>query len=254
MIYDCFMFFNEVELLELRFKTLNHVVDYFVIAEIDITHSGKQKGYLFDITQYPEYAHKIIHLKDFCYPQKNAWIVENAHRNLIAKGLTNASPGDYILISDLDEIPNPVGLKQCIGLGYTKFSFKQDLFYFYVNNLSGIEWHGTVATRFDHFTTPQDVRNKRWSSPFLVHNGGWHYSSMGGKERIRTKFDAFAETELNTSELMSDDNLNDCLATGRDLTDRKESYAKTRVLKDSEITHKEIFEWREKHKEFYKWD
>lgn len=252
MIYDCFMFFNEVELLDLRLRTLKDHVDYFVLAEINITHSGKPKPYYFDEFKHEFKDYNIIHLKDICYPQTDPWIVENAHRNLIAKGLAGAKHNDYALISDVDEIPNPEKIKEAISAGHKSFSFKQDLFYFYVNNLSGIEWHGTVGTRIDHFTTPQDIRNHRWEHKIVLQDGGWHYSSMGGKERIRTKFEAFAESQLNTRELMSDENLDICLETGRDLTDRKNEWAKTRLLKDSEITHKEIFDWRIKYPNFYK--
>jgi beta-1,4-mannosyl-glycoprotein beta-1,4-N-acetylglucosaminyltransferase len=224
MIYDCFMYFNEDELLDLRFKTLCDTVDYFVIAEIDITHSGKSKGYLFDIDRFTEYKDKIIYLKDFCYPQENPWIVENAHRNLISKGIVLANPEDYILISDLDEIPNPEKIKEGISLNLESFGFKQDLFYFYVNNLSGIEWRGTVATKKRSIKSPQDVRNNRWDRLVNFNNGGWHYSSMGGKERIRTKFEAFAENQLNVPSLMGDENLDVCLQTGRDLTARGEDF------------------------------
>jgi beta-1,4-mannosyl-glycoprotein beta-1,4-N-acetylglucosaminyltransferase len=99
--------------------------------------------------------------------------------------------------------------------------------------------------------TPQDIRNNRHFYTF-VRNGGWHYSSMGGKERIRQKFDAFAETDFNLPSLMCDDNLDKCLETGKDLTDRQEEYAQKRFITESEITHKEVLEWKNEYTNFYK--
>ena len=42
-IYDCFMFNNENDLLEIRLNILNNYVDYFIIIESSETHSGLKK-------------------------------------------------------------------------------------------------------------------------------------------------------------------------------------------------------------------
>ena len=47
MLIDSFLFFNETELVELRIKYLNKIVDYFVVVEADITHQGKKKNGIF---------------------------------------------------------------------------------------------------------------------------------------------------------------------------------------------------------------
>lgn len=252
-IYDCFIFFKEFELLELRLKTLNEVVDYFVIAEINITHSGLPKPYYFEENRerFKEYEDKIIYLKDIAYPQTNPWIVENAHRNMLQRGWENVTQDDYIMISDLDEIPNPKAILNGINLHLNIFSLVQDLYCFYVNCKSNQEWIGTVVAKWDKIVSPQDIRNNRHCNKF-IYNGGWHYTSMGGKERIKEKFAAFAETDFNIPQFMNDENLDQCLETGKDLTDRKEAYAQKRFIKDSEITHKEIFEFKDKYPTFYK--
>ena len=46
-IFDCFTFFNELELLELRLKMLSPYVDYFVLVESNITFRGDSKTFLF---------------------------------------------------------------------------------------------------------------------------------------------------------------------------------------------------------------
>lgn len=86
MIYDCFIFFNEVELLDLRLRTLKDTVDYFVLAEIDITHSGKKKRYYFDEFKGMFKDYNIIHVKSDSIKFQDPWQVENAHRNLLAEG------------------------------------------------------------------------------------------------------------------------------------------------------------------------
>lgn len=251
MIYDCFIFFNEIELLLLRMKTLNNLVDKFVIVEIGTTHTNKPKPYYFDEFAYlfREYESKIIRVKRDNLNLEGAWVIENAHRNLISEGIKDAGPEDIIMISDVDEIPNPETIKASLHLN--QFSLVQDLFCFYVNCKSNQEWVGTVVSKKKLIKTPQDIRNNRHFYTF-VRNGGWHYSSMGGKERIRLKFDSFAETDFNLPSLMSDANLDKCLETGKDLTDRQEDYAQKRFITESEITHKEILEWKNEYPNFYK--
>jgi len=47
-VYDCFPFFNELDVLEIRLKELWDVVDVFVLAESNLSHSGKPKEYIFE--------------------------------------------------------------------------------------------------------------------------------------------------------------------------------------------------------------
>ena len=53
MFIDAFLFFNEKELVELRVKYLNDIVDYFVVVEADITHQGKKKDW-----NFPDFMNK----------------------------------------------------------------------------------------------------------------------------------------------------------------------------------------------------
>ena len=110
MIYDCFTFFNELDLLEIRLNVLNDVVDRFVLVEATKTHSGKDKPLYFNDNKerYKAFQHKVIHVIVDDYPPfVTAWTYENHQRNAILRGLTQANPDDAIMISDLDEIPRP---------------------------------------------------------------------------------------------------------------------------------------------------
>lgn len=252
VIYDCFMFFNEVELLDLRLRTLKNHIDYFVLAEINITHSGKSKPYYFDEYKHLFSQYNIIHLKDIAYPQINPWIVENAHRNMLQRGYADAMPSDYIIISDLDEIPNPEKIHEGIDCGINYFGLHQELYCFYVNCKSSQVWAGSVISKKKYIKSPQDIRNRRCDQLINFSNGGWHYTSMGGKDRIRLKFDSFAETDFNIDRYMSDNNLDQCLATGKDLTDRTEECFQKRFITENEVTHKEVLTWKNDYPEFWK--
>lgn len=110
-IYDCFTYFNESEILELRLAHLYDTVDFFVIVEADMTHRGEKKEYNFEKIKdkVSLYQDKIIYVKLKLKKdglEKNEWLLENAQRNGILDGLKNCSEDDLILISDLDEIPS----------------------------------------------------------------------------------------------------------------------------------------------------
>lgn len=107
-IYDCFIFFNELDLLEIRLNELNGFVDYFVIVESDKTFTGNYKGYIFEKnkSKYKSILHKIIYIKVTMPSKINPWQAEFLQRNKIKEGLKNCNENDIILISDIDEIPN----------------------------------------------------------------------------------------------------------------------------------------------------
>src|SRR5579863_8430750 len=118
MIYDCFTFFNELELLELRLNELAGVVDRFVIVEATKTHSGKPKPlhYRDNQARISRFHSQIIHvIVDDMPVSDDAWTLENFQRNCIVRGLTGCRPDDFILISDLDELPRAGVVKRMAG-------------------------------------------------------------------------------------------------------------------------------------------
>lgn len=111
-IYDCFTFYNELELLDLRLHLLAPYVDYFVLVEANVTLRGEPKELFFtkNRKQFVDFSDKIIHLvmrvqeKD---TRPNDWSIEKAQRNYIQHGLDNCADDDIVIISDADEILNP---------------------------------------------------------------------------------------------------------------------------------------------------
>ena len=245
MIYDCFTFFNENELTELRMKTLWDYVDYFVVCEAKQTHTGIPREPIFR-----QFNKKVIYVLVEKFPEElDDWGRENYQRNALAKGYEHAGPNDLILISDVDEIPNPSKLKRWSGTNKPIFAFEQKLYFYYVNNVSeSLLWKGTVAALKRAFPEPQYLRDNRWNAFPIVTGGGWHYTSIGGKERIREKFAAFAEQDYNIDKYMGDENLDECLRTGRDLTSRG---VVNRFIDISEHDHKELKKWIIKYPQFY---
>lgn len=208
-IFDCFPFFNELEILELRFMELYDTVDYFVIVEANRTHNGTPKEFIFENnkSRFKKWLDKVIYVKVEDMPEYDPTYVfklEYYQRNQIWRGIKDvAKPGDKILVSDCDEIPNVDKLKENLN-STIRMTFKMTLFYYYVNNTCLGSWCGTVMDNFENVT--KRIQSMRWFSiknryrkrvPWVIRDGGWHYAYMtgGDVDRIRQKIALFAETD-----------------------------------------------------------
>ncbi len=196
MMYDCFPFFNELDLLEIRLNTLNKVVDKFILVEASKTQSLVDKPFYFEENKgrYKEFLDKIIHVKVEDHPATGGWAMENFQRNCIVRGLCQANlmSNDTVAISDLDEIWNPIYAEEVEKLlSEHKFvSMEMKYLVFYLN-LETVDkkWTGTIFTKgetlIDH--TPQQLRNMKDHVP-EVEDGGWHFGYQGGKEMVYKKY------------------------------------------------------------------
>lgn len=254
-IYDCFLFFNELELLELRLMTLYNVVDYFVLVEAGTTFSGnpKELSYENNKTLFEKYSDKIIHVKIDKLPFTDAWENEHYNRNLIMSGLTEANDDDYIIISDVDEIPNPETLLFGINKDYDVFSLKQKLFYYFVNCLQNQEWFGTVVIKKKNITSLKYTRGMRNDNEIRLNNGGWHYSFLGGIDRIKLKMASYSYANAHNNGIFNNnEHILKCLETGSDLLNRDEYMFKKRFISPEEIGHEKLYEWLVKYPQFLK--
>jgi len=239
-IYDCFTFFNELELLDLRLMTLNDIVDKFVLVEANKTHTGKPKEFVFEQNKYrfENYIDKIIYIKVDDLPDysiDNVWIAENFQRNCIERGLSSAKTGDKIIISDLDEIPNPKAIQQFLTDNNTNdvVVFTQYLFYYYINCLQNQTWCGSAITTYGcKYTTPQTIRNfsRYQSTPSPIIDGGWHYSFMGGAERIKQKVESIAESHIIINDVGEIEDIEGKINTQSDLWNRQDVYAHKQII------------------------
>lgn len=234
-IFDCFKFFNEVELLDLRLMVLNDLVDYFVIVESNKTHTGKSKEFIFEENKdmFSDYMHKIIYVKveDLPdYSRDDIWIAENYQRNCISRGLTKASVGDKIIVSDADEIPNPYTIEKFTGTN-DPVTMIQHLFYYYVDCLQGTPWTGSIMATQGNYLSPQWLRNiARSETCYSVPNGGWHYSFMGGPERIRNKVENIAESHIIIDKVGTPDEIRGKMLSQKDLWGRTEQPFQKRIV------------------------
>ena len=160
-IYDCFSYWDEDLLLDLRLNVLNNFIDYFVIVEGNKTWQNNFKKLRFDINKFSKFKDKIIYIPVEDMPDgDNPYIRENFQRNCISRGLKNANEEDLIIISDLEEIPNPEVLaKFKKNMKYAVF--KQFHFYYKINLQSQLNpyWYGSRICVKKYLKSPQWLRS-----------------------------------------------------------------------------------------------
>lgn len=191
-VFDCFLFYNELDVLDLRLAVLDDHVDYFVLVESNKTFMDNPKEFVFEQNKdrYKKYLDKIVHVKvEDSPPKKDVWNIEWFQRDCITRGLDKAKKGDLIIISDVDEIPNPRIIDEW-GDYEGMSTLKQHLFYYYVNCLSDFHlWNGSVIAPYGYEgATPQELRDMGRRGVCIVWDGGWHYSYLGGLDAVKDKF------------------------------------------------------------------
>lgn len=233
-IFDCFKFFNELELLDLRLMVLDEFVDYFVLVEANKTHTGKQKEFIFEQNKdkFSDYMDRIIYIKveDLPdYSRSNIWIAENFQRNCITRGLGAAEIGDKIIVSDIDEIPNPDIIVQNLN-STCHVVMTQKLFYYHVNCMQNQVWCGSIMTTYKDYDSPQQLRNISRGSATGTPDGGWHYSFMGGAERIRTKVENIAESHLIINQIGNIVDIEKKIGIQQDLWNRVDHASQKQII------------------------
>jgi beta-1,4-mannosyl-glycoprotein beta-1,4-N-acetylglucosaminyltransferase len=211
-IFDCFTYFNEVEMLRVRFEELGSIVDYFVIVEASETFTGKPKPfYLDDLPKWAKkWKQKIINVRiDFSSSDlsllKDAWQKEHYQRNAIKLGLTDAQPEDIIIISDADEIVKSSILKKISSFNTpARLDVKQ---YFWNYHWQAPQ-HCNQGARpiiarykdLDDYSC-QELRSGSW---YTIPDAGWHFSFFTEIENVKNKIESFAHTEYNIEEYKND--------------------------------------------------
>lgn len=252
MIYDCFTFFNELDLLEIRLNVLNNVVDKFVLVEMTKTHTGKDKELYFSKNQerFAKFNKKIIHIIVDDYPELeksesddfgNKWLLENYQRDAIMRGLKDAADDDIVIISDLDEIPSPTIIQNYKNEKQNGiWVLEQKMMYYFINNICITDpiWrNGTRIGLLKNMLNPhQDLEERefyqfskkglptyfRFCQGTNIPDAGWHFSYCGGIEAIIKKRQSIVEQQFNTSLNMSPGYIRKMIAQGKDILDRKE--------------------------------
>ena len=264
-IYDCFMYFDEDLLLDIRLNYLDKFVNKFVITEATYTHNGNRKKLNFDINKFKKFKDKIVYIKVDKEPkniinlnegesknQRGEKLILNGmardyyQRESIQEGLKDAKENDIILISDLDEIP------KLNNFDFSKIKnniifFEQKIFYYKLNlHYENFTWHGTRAIKKRNLLSPQWLRNikgktypwwrfdtyfskKKYSNLIFIKDGGWHFTCQRKPEDLEKKLLKFAHHyEFEES--------------GIELNDIKKLIKEKRVIYDYKVDQKE-FKW-----------
>ncbi len=230
-VFDCFPFFNELDILEVRLAELDALVDCFVIVEATHTHTAKPKPlyYADNRKRYDRYAHKIIHVvvEDLPLEAPSHWTREIYQREAIMRGLTEAHPDDRIITSDCDEIPKPDMLRRALqlrGLSRRIVAFWCENYFYRLNLRNDAHDHrlGPRLVTMSNLKTPNSVREipfrfskRRYLRPLaapvaslrvfdrlgtflwptILWNGAWHFTCMGDVAAVNLKFSSFAHAD-----------------------------------------------------------
>jgi len=241
-IYDCFMYYDEDLLLDIRLNALEKYVKKFVITEATYTHNGTKKKLNFNIQNFKKFKDKIDYIVVDQQPpdirkldeKDNAEIKEEKlilngmardyfQRENLKKGLKNLDKDDLVIISDLDEIPNLENLN-IDKINNNIIIFQQKMFYYKLNLLyEEFIWAGSKAVKYKNFISPQWLRNikskkypfwrldvffskKKYSNLHYVDNGGWHFTCIRKPEDLEKKLLNFAHHyEFEQSGLKTND-------------------------------------------------
>jgi beta-1,4-mannosyl-glycoprotein beta-1,4-N-acetylglucosaminyltransferase len=226
-IIDCFMFYDEELLLDIRMNILNDFVDHFVVVESKYFHNGKERQLKFNINNYSKFKDKIVYIIHDQKPKAlwtidkdddkntishkkivNAHLRENHQRNFIEKGLVKSLDEDLILISDVDEIPNLEGI-DLRRISNKIIMFEQNIFYYKLNRyLPNFKWFGTKACKKKDLINPQWLRNiknnqysffrldtffsnSKYINKHYIKDGGWHFSNLKNSTDIELKLKSY---------------------------------------------------------------
>lgn len=258
MVYDCFQFFNELDILKIRLNVLDPVVDRFVISEATETFSGLKKPLYYEENRelFAEFADKIIHVVVDDTPQGDTHYRDTFQKNAVTRGLAGCTDDDIIIFSDLDEIPNPDKIKEILqNFRQDKiYHFAQRLFYCYLNmeevsgsllsyagefeGVSRKKWIGTKMLSYKLLREQNLLLGElrfpeRKEIGIRVEDGGWHFGYMGGhgekdiRKRVQEKVVSAAHQEYNSRHVLS--NVSDQIKDGKDIFGRNARFVRCEI-------------------------
>ena len=252
-VIDCFIFYNELDLLEFRLTELNDVVDYFVLVECIKTHSNKDKELYFENNKnrFSKFLDKIIHIivKDNI-PQtpcpQGPWDREAYQRYCIDEGIKKLSLNndDIIIIADLDEIPDAktvLDLKNNNGLDGI-YSLEMDLYYYNITCRYDKKWSQAKILNYGSYikyNNPQKIF-RGLQNVSNMKNGGWHFSYFGDVEFIKNKIKTFLHHEdYDNDIILNDDRIIKQIQNSSDLFERTtDTFSYIDVNNNTYLPHK----------------
>lgn len=210
-LFDCFTIFNEIELLKIRCEIMKELNPIHILVESPTTHTGDPKPLHFEINKHLFDEYNIVHIVADLPNNGDPWANENAQRDAIMMGFINTGvddvhDDDWVIISDLDEIPRPSSVRLFDADEMLVAGLKMDKFSYYLNCLEGMQsWESAKLTSWKYLktTSPQKLRVGGFKTIML--DAGWHWSWLGGVDKILEKFQSFAHQESNNSKFADPD-------------------------------------------------
>lgn len=258
MIYDCFQFFNELDMLKIRLNVMSPIVDKFVISEATETFSGLKKPLYYEENKemFAEFADKIIHVVVDDTPEGYTHDRDTFQKNAVTRGLKDCTDEDIIIFSDLDEIPNPEKIKEILkDFQEDKiYHFAQRLFYCYLNmeevsgnllsyagEFEGVERKKWIGSKMCSYKLLREQNlmlgelrfPERKEIGIRVEDGGWHFGYMGGhgekdiKKRVQEKVISAAHQEYNSKHVLNQ--VTDQIKDGKDIFGRDAKFIRCEI-------------------------
>lgn len=253
MIIDCFIFHDELDMLEFRLAELEDAVDYHVLVEASQTIAGYEKELYFDTyrDRYSRYASKIVHIAVDDMPgiepkcrachtgqryQSQCWEQEYHQRRCIGRGLEalKLSHEDVVIVGDCDEIPDPetIANYRDTGIADGMFALDQDFYYYNLTCKHLTQWDFARIFKYGQYLAMgrdcQAIRYYKQVQPVAA--GGWHFSYFGGVEAILRKLESFSHQDLNRPENRDKQEIQQCIDQCEDFLRRPtEHFVKTPV-------------------------
>jgi beta-1,4-mannosyl-glycoprotein beta-1,4-N-acetylglucosaminyltransferase len=224
-LVDCFTFYNEIEILELRFLELYNIVDKFIIVEANKTFKGDYKPFVLEENKwrFKKWWDKVAHIKiDIPDNLTDAWSREKYQRNSFIPFLYSMKLRDYdvVMITDVDEIPNPSVIK------YIKEEYNLNgIFKLEMETYFGSLYNKEITNKWYHpkimnwkvlnGSNPEDCR-LNFNCQFWE-KGGWHFTYFGGPSRIANKINHFSHQEYNRDKFKDEKYIEEKIKNGEDL-------------------------------------
>ena len=267
-LIDSFIFFNELSTLNMRLHELYDFVDYFVIVEADVTHAGNQKPLYYGDNKdfFKRFEEKIIHFVVDDFPEPNdSWGREFHQRDALIRAVgvvPDMQPEDIVLVSDVDEVPNPKYLNRDLFDDDQIFVFNQRLFYYDFTTENPNGWTGTMSIPYRYFgnidlndmrKTKNRKKDKRVTfMPSKVsrdNHAGWHCTCFGGVDRIITKFESWSHQRYNLPKYKDKEKIAELIENKKDIIFRKKK--KYRLCANDEETDVDLPKyWKLVYEEF----
>jgi len=261
-IVDCFIFYNELDMLEYRLSVMYPYVDAFVLVESTRTHKGSLKPlyYQENLSRFAKYVDKIVHVVvDDLYAnpdimKNEQWINEKHQRDGISLGIECLASSeemekrgwklgnkDILFISDVDEIFDMSRLdilEKILEIPETNglCIVPMDMYYYHLKNKLTERWTHAKAITFAYYlnisTTKYPNMNGYRNLSDQVRNipiticldgvCGWHLSYFGNEDMISNKLKEFAHQEFNTSIFTTPEFIKERVEKGLDILGRSE--------------------------------